>query len=51
MPDRLTAGQLILVQFVVVRIHLGQHQKTPPRSGGVFHFTASPKLASRLAVK
>lgn len=42
LPDRLMAGQLILVQFVVVRIHLGQ--RSPRSIAGVF--VLFPKLSS-----
>lgn len=48
MPDRLMAGQLILVQFVVVRIHLGQQAKILSTEVlGIFCFT-DRKLAYKV---
>ena len=37
LPDRLMAGQLILVQFVVVRIHLGQQTNESTPEGWIFY--------------
>ncbi len=52
LPDRLMAGQLVLVQFVVVRIHLGQQKFMEGRHAHevkIFSGTGSQHLAEQIA--